>query len=82
MDPIVRVTRSGNRYIVRVGNSWELVPSRRDVAASVKVQLRWYDKLGGASLMASSSWDRNCTVNTYRCLQRGTCKASLKSTGS
>lgn len=78
MDPVVKVTRMDQHYVVRVGDAWELVGGRKDVPLAIRSMLRWVDKLGGTSDMASASRMRGKNVGEYRRLRWGTGKASLK----
>lgn len=59
MDPKVKVTRTGDGWIVRVGMSWEVVELKSDIRRSIASQLRWFVKLGGDSAMADASRERN-----------------------
>lgn len=67
LDPRVRVTRTGDGWIVRVGDAYEVVARKEDITLSIRDQLRWVDKLGGASKMADASRHRLSPGGLARC---------------
>ena len=79
MDPKVKVTRTGDGWIIRVGEHYEVVANREDIEKSIKSQLRDHDKFyhTGESEMAGASRLRK-GFGKYKVLRKGTGRCTKK----